>query len=301
MTLEPDAAPLTAIIGQMGVRPTQDVEFRWFEEDPLNRVLVHPTGFDDTATEITLSDVSGVHVGDIIYLSFRSVTGLVEEQARVTEVNLSDKKIKVVRGYGGGAAQDFSGASAANPVQLTVLGNVSGEGTKAPTDRRTAQPNVLRNIVGITKTPFSVTGTVDRSRQRANPQERARLQRYWGREHRKDIEMKVIFGEKAEVTDGNGRVFRVTKGITSFIKTNLIDLGGNLTYAKLVEAAERIFEYGSEERWVFAGSSFLSKVALMGSDLQRLEPAEEEFGVKFRRLITPHGTFRLVAHPMFRG
>src|SRR5690606_34179148 len=137
MTLEPDAAPLTAIIGQMGVRPTQDVEFRWFEEDPLNRVLVHTTGFDNTATEITLSDVSGIHVGDIIYLSFSSATGLVEEQVRVTEVNLSDKKIKVVHGYGGGAAQDFSGADSTNPVQLTVLGNVSGEGTKAPTDRRT--------------------------------------------------------------------------------------------------------------------------------------------------------------------
>src|SRR5690606_25929709 len=110
MTLEPDAAPLTAIIGQMGVRPTQDVEFRWFEEDQLNRFLVHTTGCVDTAMEITLSVVFGIPVCDIIYLFFRSVTGLVEEQVRVTEVNLSDKKINVVCGYGGGAAQDFSGA-----------------------------------------------------------------------------------------------------------------------------------------------------------------------------------------------
>src|SRR5690606_25559451 len=116
MTLEPDAAPLTAIIGQIGVRPTQDVEFRWFEEDPLNRVLTHTEGFSGADTEITLSDVSGIHVGDIIYASFSSATGLMEEQMRVTEVNLSDNKIKVLRGYGDGATHSFSGASAANPV-----------------------------------------------------------------------------------------------------------------------------------------------------------------------------------------
>ena len=300
LNLEPNAAPITVLLGRLAKVPVSDVEFRWFEEDPLNRYQTLTTGFDDAATTITLPDASAFYVNDVVKATMIGGTGLIEEMMLVTAVNRATNTITVTRGFGESNPQDFSAASASNPVELVTMGNLSAEGSGAPEDR-VNQPKVLYNIVGITKTPFSVTGTVDRSRQRANPQERARLQRYWGVEHRKHIEAKILWGERAEVAGQDGRFQRVPKGIVSFIQTNKFDLGGSFDYDKLVEHAEEIFRYGDSEKWCFCGPRFLTAITKAARPHLEISQSEERFGVKYNRVVTPHGDLLLVKHPMFVG
>lgn len=303
LSLEPNAAPITVLTGRMGRRPTQEVEFRWFEEDPLNRVLTITSGGPlPAATSFSVPDASGIHAGDVLRSSMVVNGSLQEELMRVVSVDYVNNTVNVVRGYGESDAQDYSAASGTTPLQITVIGNISGEGADAPADRRTRQPRVIRNVCGIVRTPFSVTGSVDRSKQRANPQERARLQKFWGVEHRKSLEYLALFGVRTEDLNTAEEPVRVPQGIVSFIRTNLLDAGGVLTLDKLYRAAEAIFSYGdSDERWMFAGPQFITAVSNLGSDKIRIEPGEEQYGVRFDRIITPHGVFRLVRHRMLVG
>lgn len=300
--LEPDVAPLTALLMKMAKRPVDEAEFRWFEEDPLNRWLTLTTGFNAAATTISVGDVSGIYPDDILRASWYNTTTstLVEELLRVTAVNRSTNQVTVGRGYGPTNAQDFSGASSASPLQITVLGNLSQEGASPPEDRN-HQPVVLRNVTGITRTPFSITQSLDASRQRANPQERARLQRYWGREHRKSIEQMILFGEMNEDLSA-GAPRRMTGGVVRFIQTNVFDMAQNMTLPDFYDIAEEVFRYGdSGEKWVFASATFMTRVANMYADRLRLDQSETQLGVRYNRIVTPHGEFRLVLHRMLRG
>lgn len=299
--LEPNAAPLMVILSKIGKRPVDEVEFRWFEQDPLNRWLTVTSGGPDADdTSFVVPDVSGIYVGDIIRCTMYVSGALREEVMLVTAINTATRTLTVTRGYGEASPQDFSGASATSPMEVLVIGNVSQEGSGAPSDRN-KQPSVIRNVTGITKTPFAVTGSLDASKQRANPQERARLQRYWGVEHKKQIELMALFGVLTEDLSA-GAPKRVTRGVVGHITTNVFDLGGLADYHIFVSAAEEIFKYGDNpERWLFCGPKFLTALAKLGPDRLRLEPAETEFGVKFNRIVTPHGDFRVVKHPLFRG
>lgn len=300
--LETDAAPLTKILGQSAKKPTSEVEYRWFESTPLNRWLpVTQNAPDDVDTEITGIDTSGIYPRDLLRLSWVNPVddSLVEELVRVVSVD-SDSKITISRNYSGSGAQDFSNANEASPLAVVVIGNISQEGSRAPEDRN-KQPVVKRNVTGIQKTPFAVTGSLDASRQKANPQERARLQKYWGIEHLKQLEQMLLFGELVEDLSG-GAPERVTRGVVSFIESNIFDMEGSITYDKFIDYAQELFQYGdSSERWMFAGGGFITGVAKIGTDKIRIETGESEYGVKFERIITPHGDFKLVRHRMLRG
>ena len=301
LNLEPNAAPITVLLGRLAKKSVHDPEFRWFEEDPIGHYVTLTTGFDSSATSITVPDATIFYEDDVIKATMVNSSGaLVEEMMLVTAVNYSTDTLTVTRAYGESTAQNFSGADSDHPIEIVTLGNLSAEGSRAPADRYN-QPTVLYNIVGITKTPFSVTGTVDRSRQRANPQERARLQRTFGVKHRKEIEAKILWGERAEVRDGSGNIRRVPKGITSFIQSHKYDLGGTMDYVQLMELAQEIFRYGDQEKWAFCGPTFLTSVATLGLKHLEIGQSEERFGVKYNRLVTPHGDFLLVKHPMFQG
>src|SRR5690606_30617117 len=124
------------------------------ESSPLNRWLPLTSGApNDTATEISGIDTSGIYPKDLLRLSWidPSDDSLVEELVRVTSIE-SSTKIKVERDFSGSGAQDFSSASEASPLAIVVIGNISQEGSHAPEDRN-KQPIVKRNVTGIQKTP----------------------------------------------------------------------------------------------------------------------------------------------------
>lgn len=300
LQLEPvrERAQLFVLTANIRKENTQEAIFHWFEEEPETRITSATSGPDESGTSLTVADASGIMPEDVLQLSLYKGGQLYVEQVLVTAK--TGNTLTIVRGYGENAAVDWSNlVDSDNPLQVTNMQNLSQEG--APLGQpRSNQPIDQWNYTFIQRTVISLSKTADAARQRANPQERVRLQRHFAAEHAWGIESKLWFGERTLDTTENPR--RMSRGLLNFIKTNIVDAGGSLTKEKMNEFAERIFQYGSSERFLFCSGPALSAINNMIDGQLHFEPGEDTYGVRTAYYETPHGTFRIIrAHHVLRG
>src|SRR5690606_23378122 len=122
----------------------------------------------------------------------------------VTAVNPGSGTIEVYRGYGTTAA-----AILENGETLLIIATAHEENARAG-PMKMGQPVKKHNYVQIFRNPVAISKTADAEKQRANPQERLRLQKKVGVEHMIDIEYAFWFGEPKEdlvnITDGPRRM-----------------------------------------------------------------------------------------------
>lgn len=279
----PDETPWTVMLLQSRKKATQTAQFFWWEEDVYGywTQVNNVAGYDNAATSIVVDDASIFAPKDILKIPR---TG---EVMFVSAVDTATNTITVVRGYGETAA-----AAINDNDYVLCLGNAMEERSTAPQEK-ILQPVKMWNYCGIIRTPFGGSGTVLAEQQITNEQERARLTRDKGVDHRLALERMLLFGERKEDA-ANKR--RMSRGIEKFITTNVYDAGGDLTEAEFDQnICEPVFKYGSKQKVLVASPRMVSVINGFAKDKLRTSQGAKEYGLDLMEYVSPHG--RLVIAP----
>jgi len=217
---------------------------------------------------------------------------------------------------------------------LVIVGNAQGEGTNSPT-AWSDDLSVVYNSTQIFKTPLEITGTLLEASLRGESKELARLRDQKSAEHKIQKERAFLFGSNPkgisggfanieDITDASGNTVRTTMGIVSALnqygttsgdaQNKFADSDIN-TYAKFVDAMEKVFQYipTSGVKRCFAGPGAMGYWSKQGSGVNDSwtktdgwtanlgDMKRDTLGFNYRLLETPHGVLQLIPTPAFRG
>lgn len=287
-------APLTAILSQLASEGTDDPEFNWWEKRlPLQRLATNAA----FTTETTLTFVSGAKdavAGTILIVEATA------ELVRVTTDPANDTTLVVERSWG----TVGTGGGIGSGGFLTIIGNVHEEGSAVPTSRSYA-PTKIRNYTQIFRTSLRLTRTARRTRLRydsSGPYIEAKREAL--SLHSVEMEKAFLFGEAVESTGAAGFPMRSTGGLMTFIVTNkggsLFNQNGTLTQTELDSLCEEIFRYGSNEKLVLCGSTFLNAISALAKNngTVNITPASTTYGMHITQWTSPFGTLMFKNHPL---
>lgn len=286
-------APLTAVLSMLASEGTDDPEFNWWEKRlPLQRMQVNGAQTNvDTAIEVDAGAKDAV-AGTIL---LNETSG---ELLRVTTDPSTDTDLTVERSWGA-----VVGTAMADNEMLTIIGNVHEEGAGVPTSRSYA-PTKVRNYTQIFRTSLRLTRTARRTRLRydsSGPYIEAKREAL--SLHSIEMEKAFLFGEAVESTGAAGFPMRSTGGVVSFITTNkggIFNVAGTLTQAELDALCEEIFRYGSNEKLVLCGSTFLNAISALAKNngTVNITPATSTYGMHITQWTSPFGTLMFKNHPL---
>ncbi|MEW6045006.1 MAG: DUF5309 family protein [Bacillota bacterium] len=277
----PNETPFTVVLLQSRKKKTNTAEFYWWEEDVYGywSQVNNATGYLATDTNIVVDDGTLFKAKDIVKVPR---TG---EIMFITAVN--GNTITVIRGYGETAA-----AALNDNDYVLNLGNAMEERSDVP-EEKVKQPTKVYNYCGILRTPFGGSGTVLAEQQITNEQERARLTRSKGIDHRLALERQILFGERKEDA-ANKR--RMSRGLEKFINTNIYDAGGVCTEDEFItNVCEPLFRYGSRTKLWIASARHISIVTAWAKDKLRISQDAKAYGLELQEYVSPHG--RLIIAP----
>ena len=272
----PDETPWTVMLLQSRKKSTQTAEFYWWEEDvygywsQINNaggyLAVDVNLVVDDGTLFAAKDIVKVpRTGEIMFVS--SVAG---------------NTLTVIRGYGETAA-----AAINDDDYIFNLGNAMEERSDTPAEK-IKQPSKVYNYCGIMRTPFGESGTTEAERQVTSEQERTRLTRSKGIDHRLAMERQLLFGERKEDA-GNKR--RMSRGIEKFISTNVYDAGGTMTEDEFDKyVCEPVFKYGNKRKVLVASARMVSIINGWGKEKLQVSMGAKAYGMNLMEYVSPHGT-----------
>ena len=271
--LEPDAAPLTVLMNQMGTVPSGNPKFEWNEDEPMPRVTTLSASATSAATTFgTTLDIW--RVGDVVKFSSLGFGVLVTATAAGT----------------------FSGTaigtqvSAASTAETYRIGNANAE-LATLRELKFSQLNVPYNYDQIIRTPFGVS-TTDMGTQHYGGDERARLAKHFGIEHARTIEATHFFGIRSISS-----VTRTAGGLQYYISTNITADSGGLTEAEWRTFLRSGFRYGSSRKVAFC--SPLAYSVIEGYATLRVndpQGAKQDYGFVMNSYACAQGVVDLVMH-----
>ena len=294
LELEPEAGPLTVLLKKLEKSTADTSIFHWFESERNPRWTAYAGAGEaspQTSVPVTSGTGSYFRTGDLIKVPRTGEVMLVNSVAGDT--------LTVTRGYGTTTAANLQSGDA-----LLLMANAYPENAKAGSPRL-GQPVLKTNYTQIIRTPVSISGTLDAEKQRAQPQERVRLQRRSGVEHLVSIEYNLWFGEpKLDTTPADGPR-RTTGGVLYWVTENVLDVAsensGNLTYSLFEQWLEMAFRYGSSTKWLFASPRLISVIDTLAAGKLQMRPRDETYGIAVRTWVSAHGEVNIIKHNLFEG
>lgn len=285
--LEPDAAPLTAILANTRTEKTTDPEFKWFEDelDPRQDAINAAAGHLATDTTLTVDNGAYFRAGDIVKVPRTGETMKVTAQTATT--------ITVVRSIGAVAA-----AALVDNDPLFIIGNANQEFAASRALRSTLEVTKF-NYTQIFRTPVGASGTQNATDLRGG-NDLAYQRRKKGIEHTVDIERAMLFGEKGIDTSGT-QAERYTGGLLEFISTNITDAGGALSEAEWETFLRTGFRYGNKSKLVVASPLVMSVISTFAQGKLQVVPEDKTYGIAVTRYVSPHGEVNLVMSNLLEG
>lgn len=287
----PAAAPFTTLLQQTSKEATGDPKFKWFEDDlkPRFDAINNGGGYTSSATALVVDHGNYFAEHDIVVVTR---TG---EQLRVQAV--VSNTLTVVRGTG-----TTSAAAINDDDELMIVSSAQPEGDVSKTPRSSNGAEVY-NYTQIFRTPYEVTGTAYASENETNPHDWEHQTEKAMMEHKRDLELAFLFGQRSENTSGS-EVRRTTAGILAHITTNVTDAGGAFTETEFNTAMRTAFSVKSGSNSAGTKVAFGSPLATQvlnsypASKVQINSSGEAKgrYGVDFTTFTSPFGAIRLVTH-----
>lgn len=306
-------APITALLSKAKKETVTDPDFSWWDE-PVDIVRLQINGAlssSDTTVTVDSADpdantpnrVWGVakHLvpGDILQVEpATEVAAYAPEFLLVTAIQ-SDTAFTVSRAFAGTSA-----ASIANDLFLLKVGNAYGEGTAEPASA-SRNPIKYQNFCQIFKTSYEVTGTTKATTFRTGDAIRNEKMRK-SKDHSIALEQSILWGQKSEATDTNGKLIRTTDGLRNIIpSTNTKVYTSTVTITNLLDDLSKAFDYESDAgdvRIGFCGNSALNAInkIIKNDSATRITFNEKIkfFGMNLSELSFPQGRILLRTHPL---
>lgn len=281
-------APLTALTGAMPDMPTDDPKYNCFTKGmPVQRAIVSAT-VNTTVTTITLQGTGS----QLIFKQGHSVINELTDEVMWVVSTPSDKTIVVERAKGSTAA------AIATDTGLFILGSSHEEGASAPT-AISYDPVVVPNQTQIFRNVVDITRTAKATRLRYADNPFIELKRETLELHAIEMEKQFLFGSGVEDTTG-AHAQRTTKGIYSFVTSNLSDFSNLVSLSDWNNYLRDVFEDGNEEKLHLLGNQqlvTLNDIAMNHGHIN-LNPRSDAFGMNVMTWITPFGTLALKQHPL---
>jgi len=280
-------------------QPTTDYAFNWWEKrSPVQRLQVNGA---HTAAVTAINVDSGAKDAVSGTLLLNETTG---EIIYLTADPTVDTALPTVtRGYGSVAA-----TAMADDEFLTIIGNAHEQGAAVPTAKSYA-PTKRTNFTQIFRMPLSLTRTAKKTYLRwdnTGPYREAKREAL--SLYSIEMEKAFLWGEKKDTTGPSGHVLSVTDGIKAVLTTNKpggtananFAVDGTLDEATLDVICEDIFRYGSSEKLVLAGSTFLRAVTTLAkrNGTLNMVPQDKIYGMKVVEYLSASGTLYLKNHPL---
>ena len=287
-------APLTALLSLLKNEGTDSSQFHWWEKRlPTQRFALNGT-VGSTITSLVVDSGAKDCVAGTLLLHESD-----GEVLRVTSTPTSDTALEVERSWGAVAAGTLT-----DDDFFTIVGNVNEEGADPPS-ARAYSPTKFTNYTEIFRTSLYLTRSARREKLRWDNQGPYReATREALALHSIEMEKAAIWGEAVESTGPKGLPMRSTQGIKTAITTNkggAWSIAGLLDEDTLDAQLEILFRYGTNEKLVLAGSTWIRAITTLGKRNGTIEMAPDSttYGMAIVKYITPFGTLMIKNHPLF--
>ena len=288
--------PLVALSSQGKNEATDHYLFNWWDKAlPGRRLFVNnAAGYDSAATSIVTDLAAATGAGLLVHNGAVLLNERTFERLIVT-ANPSADTLTVARGKGATAAAVMN-----DNDPLLVIGTSYEDGATAvsgisfdPTLRTNACQIFQRGVGPLTRRMAKTTlRTGDK---------------FMDMKHDAwlnialDMEWSSLFGDYLDEAGSAGSVRRTfSGGMYYWATTNVFSAGGAVGIFELMDYLEDFFRYGSSEKLVLCGSTFLNtlnKLAKLEMTMNAV-PGETTFGMKINELISPFGVCELKLHPL---
>lgn len=300
---------LFGLMSRLKNEPSETTEYKWFERDPVKRVVYAKGAVASTTEETVVFDdnssagaAAGLNVDGIIQVGsvlYNTATG---EGIRLKSKN-SAGSFEVERGFIGTAVNIGDN----NEFVVITLGKDEGA---TPVDAVYEQPTTLENYIQTYNATVELTNAFKGSKLRTDIEGPLKERRVQALERiARDIELSYFFGKAAKATGTNGTAY-YTGGIQASVDatgnaSQVLNGGGTntVTLAAFKSWLEEFMTVGSDAKLAFAGPksySALSNFANSESNGFRITGSETVFGMNIQTILTPFGEVSLAMHPLFK-
>ena len=266
--LQPSEGPLTSIMMKLNAKPADNADFEWYEDDLVPHFDTLGGALTTGATTMTVTNYKRFRLGHLVKINRREIV-------RVTATP-SSTTVSIQRAFGTTAALAASSAD-----QLHIIGTAFEEGSAKAAIITTTKVQKT-NYAEIFKTAWGVTNTNKHTKQYGGSdavKEKANKLL----EHKRDIEFALWHGEAKKDTTTGTHPIRETKGILSFISTNAVDAGGELTEEEWEDWLRRCFRFGSDEKMVFCAPKVIGVVNSFARGKLQTVSGDQKYGVSITR------------------
>jgi len=217
------------------------------------------------------------------------------EILRVVTDPANATQIEVARSFGATAAAQID-----DDTQLTILGHADAEASDSP-NGRARTPDEKYNYTQIFQTPYRLTRRARSTATRFGEPVKTMANKDALIQHAQEREIATLYGEAVEETDAADGMRSATGGLTTTITTHVHDGSStNFTIANWRSWMNAMRGDGAEERVAFLGKTaygaIYDMVAYEGT--QMLQPAENKWGFRIKRMITPGPDLLLHEHKL---
>jgi hypothetical protein len=289
-------APIFALSSKAGKRNVTDPEFAWWSEgNALVRLQVNGAAASgDTLINVDTNDPGATTLGE----PATDAAVFTPEMIRVETV-MGDTQFSAQRGVAG-----TTPATIADNVWLTLIGSAYPEGSGAP-KAVSRNPVKFFNYTQIFKNTYELTGTADKTTFRTgDPWSNDKKRKAF--DHSRDIEMAILFGQRAETTGSNGKPLRYFGGLRTFIPAaNTTVFGSATTPNSFIDALAPIFDYNTgagDTRIMFVGNQAAIELGKIFNAATNIHINASErvkvYGVHFQEVLLPMGRILIKTHPL---
>lgn len=301
-------ATLFGLMAKLKAEPADNIEFNWFERDPVTRTIYinNVAGYSTTATSIIVSDINQNPIYQILaagQILYNDRTG---EFMRVT-ADASSSTITVERNTNGDQTNGIA-INNNDRLTLTTLGKDEGAmPTRGSYENPTSYINYVQTFNSTVNLTNAFKGQVLRT-DIEGPLTDRRIQAL--EKITRDIEFSYLMGRKNRLTGTNGYVY-FTGGVYDALAAQA-NLSGNIlngnggagvTLANFNTWMENFMTYGSDVKLAFCGPlsySAISTFANSATNGYRIMQGETVFGMHITTINTPFGELSLAYHPLLK-
>ena len=275
--LEPNVAPLLALLNKLSKEAAINPKIEWEEDESMPRITTLSASAASNATAFGVT-ADYFRVGDVVRFTAGGFAILVTATAAGA---ITGAKV-------GGTAQ-VSGAASA---EMYIVSNANAEGS---TLREIKYPQLVTasNYCQNIRTAFGVTGT-EQATKHYGGDERARLQAKFGKEHARSIEQTIFFGAR-DIQSTNQRL---CGGLKEFIATNVTNDSGGLTEPEWQSFLKTGFRYGSDRKVAFCSPTAVAALEGYARSNLKVEKnlMDEKYGIQMSTYISGQGVVDIVMH-----
>jgi len=285
--LDPNEAPLTAIMMKMRTVSAISPKVEWMEDDYIpNSDTINDATVASGDETFTVSNGPYFRPGDIV------------EALETSEImyvrSISTDALTVSRSIGATAA-----AALANGGVLFIIGNANQENS---TNRSifTALKLAKLNFAQIFRWEFGASGTLQAS-ELYGGDDLAYQRRKAGKEFRIQLERSYIFGEQSEqTTDAAAAPTQLSGALRTcdgmLARATLASAQATVSQANFDDFLRDAMRYGPARKMLFASRHFVSWLNTTAVAKIETRPSDESFPLALTEYKSPHGKVYIATH-----